>query len=84
MHDKKYRLKTIEEFNLHNDIYDDMEGCICYLAYLKVGERGWFLCETPYGFSAHRVHTSIIDRVYYWDSEIIVETQNTRFTFVMI
>lgn len=84
MYDKKYRVKTIEEFGKHNRIYDGVEGRICYLAYLKVGERGWFLYKsdmwdwTP----VHRIHTSEIESVdYKEDGSVIVITQNTRFVF---
>lgn len=82
MYNKKYILSKIEEFNSYNMIYDDMEGVICYLAYLNPGERGWFLYEEKYGSAfPHRVHTSVIQDVKYLDDRVIVETQNTRFTF---
>lgn len=85
MYNKKYRIEKIEEFGRHNIIYDDIEGNICYLAYLNVGERGWFLHEISDWFdSAHRIHTSIIKSVEYFDDKIVVETQNTRFTFRLI
>ena len=85
MYNKKYIIEKIEEFNNHNPLYDDIEGHICYLAYLNVGERGWFLHETNDWFaSAHRVHTSVIKKVEYLDNKIIVETQNTRLTFKLI
>lgn len=85
MYNKKYRLEEIEEFGNHNDAYDGMNNRICYLAYLNVGERGWFLCE-PQGWfgSVHRIHTSVIKSVDYFDDHIIVVTQNTRFTFRLI
>ena len=88
MYNKKYRLENIEEFNGHNFVYDDIEGAICYPAYFNVGERGWFLYETrgldSWFTSAHRIHTSIVEIVEYLDDKIIVETQNTRFVFVLI
>ena len=40
MYNKKYYLDKVEEFNEHNPIYEDIEGNVCYLAYLNVGERG--------------------------------------------
>ena len=88
MHSKKYRLVKIEEFGIHNFMYDDMEGVICYLAYLKPGERGWYLYQTDasrewYGDSPHRVHTSIIKDVEYTDDCVIVTTENTRLTFAV-
>ena len=85
MYNKKYYLERLEEFGQHNIIYDDIEGSICYLAYLNVGERGWFLYEISDWFdSAHRIHTSIIKSVEYFNDKIVVETQNTRFTFRLI
>ena len=85
MYSKKYRLEKIEEFNKHNPVYDDAEGAVCYLAYFNVGERGWFLCDYDDWFNAvHRIHTSTVKSVEYLDSQVIVETQNTRFTFTLI
>ena len=82
MHNKKYILEDITEFNGHNPIYDDIEGCICYLAYLKVGERGWFMWETGDLFDIpHRIHTSEIKDVEYTDERVIVTTRNTKLTF---
>lgn len=90
MYNKKYYLEDIKELNNHNPIYDDMVGETCYLAYLKVGERGWFLYEDNDWLGCHRVHTSVIKNVEYSSfiddtgyccERIIVETQNTKFTF---
>lgn len=85
MYNKKYRLEKLEEFHKHNSIYDDMEGKVCYLAYLNVGERGWFLCEEDECLYPHRIHTSVINSVDYpCDNQIIVTTENTKFTFTLI
>ena len=86
MYDKKYCLEKIEEFNRHNYIYEDAEESVCYPAYFKVGDRGWFLIETnEHGFiSAHRIHTTVVKSVEYVEDVIIVETQNTKFTFRVI
>ena len=83
MFNKKYRIEKIEEFNHHNPIYDGVEGKIAYPAYFNVGERGWFLWIEDLLFKefAHRIHTSIIESVEYIDDTIIIETQNTKFTF---
>lgn len=83
MFNKKYCLDNIEEFNKHNPIYDDVEGQICYLAYLNVGERGWFLYEDDW-LGCHRIHTSVIKDIEYTDNQVIVATQNTKFTFTLI
>lgn len=85
MYNKKYRLENIEEFNGHNYIYDDMLGKVCYLVYLNIGERGWFLWEDDDLFSApHRIHTSTVKDVKYAEDKVIVATNNTKFTFALI
>ena len=84
MYNKKYRVEKIEEFNKHNPIYEGVEGSTCYLAYLNVGERGWFLYESNWWEATHRIHTSVIQSVVYADDKIFVTTQNTKFTFVLI
>lgn len=85
MYSKKYKLEKLEEFNGHNPIYDGAEGSICYLAYLDEGKRGWFLCDSGLWFEPpHRIHTSVVKSVEYFDDGVILETQNTRFTFRLI
>lgn len=86
MYSKKYKLESVEEFNRHNHLYDDILGSTCYLAYLKVGERGWILYEDEGRYSPpHRVHTSIIKEINYTrDNRVVVTTMNTRFTFAVI
>ncbi len=86
MYNKKYYLEKIEEFGKHNFIYDNVEGSVCYLAYLNPGERGWFLYIEDDGWyeHAHRIHTSTIKTVEYVDHGVIVKTQNTKFTFVQV
>ena len=86
MYNKKYRLEKIEEFGRHNSVYDDVEGSIAYPAYFNVGERGWFLyIENGWREFAHRIHTTVIENVEYVDNgDIIITTQNTKFTFVLI
>ena len=86
MYNKKYRLEKIEEFGRHNSIYDDVEGSLAYPAYFNVGERGWFLwIENGWYEYARRIHTSVIENVEYADNgNVIVTTQNTKFTFVLI
>ena len=86
MYNKKYIIEKIEEFNSHNHVYDDMEGKVAYPAYFNVGERGWFLWIEDGWFEefAHRIHTSTVKNVEYFDDYFIVETRNTRFTFKLI
>lgn len=87
MYSKKYTLDKVEEFGQHNCMYDSVEGSLCYLAYLHVGERGWFLFYRPDIFRSgvpHRVHTSTVKDVEYFDDRVIVTTQNTKFIFKVI
>ena len=86
MYSKKYIIEKIEEFNHHNPIYDGVEGRVAYPAYFNVGERGWFLWIEDWLVKefAHRIHTSDIQSVEYLDDGIIVETENTRFTFRLV
>ena len=86
MYNEKYCIEKIEEFNRHNPIYEGIEGSVCFPAYLNVGERGWVLYIRDDWFdpTPHRLHTSIIKSVVYTsDNRIIVETENTRFTFAL-
>ena len=86
MYNKKYILEKIEESNGHNSIYDGVEGRIAYPAYFNVGERGWFLWIEDGWFNefAHRIHTSIVKDVEYTrGNQIVVTTQNTKFTFTL-
>ena len=85
MYSKKYRLIKVEHFGWHNPTYDNKLGCICYPAYLRIGERGWLLCEykaeDEWMAYPHRLHTSIIKNVEYdRGCRIIVETEHTRLT----
>lgn len=85
MYSKKYILNKVDEFGGHNPTYDNKLGCICYPAYLRVGERGWLLCEyqkeDEWMAYPHRLHTSIIKNVeYFRDGRIVIETKHTRLT----
>ena len=84
MYNKKYRVEKIEQFGRENPIYENMEGCVCYPAYLNIGERGWILCETDTysGAYPHRLHTSIIKNVVHTNEHIVITTENTKLTLV--
>ena len=84
MYNKKYRFAKIEQFHRHNPVYDDMEGCVCYPVYLKVGERGWVLYEEEWDYIPHRLQLSIIKNVECFDDKIIITTENTRLTLEVI
>ena len=87
MYNKKYRLlniKTERENPMHAEILDK----VCYLAYFKVGERGWFLCDIEEGFDpVHRIQTSEVRSVQYTrgrGKQVVVSTENTRYVFEVI
>lgn len=84
MYSKKYRLEKIEQFGGHNPTYDNKLGCICYPAYLRIGERGWllidYMAEGEWMVYPHRLHTSIIKNVEYTDGRIVITTEHTRLT----
>lgn len=86
MYNKKYRFERIEQLNRPNYIYLDMEGRVCYPAYLNPGERGWILYEKEDELDRipHRLHTSLIQNVEYTDNSIVITTMNTRFTLKVI
>ena len=85
MYSKKYILEQIEELNGYNPLYDDIYNAVCYLAYLNVGEQGWFLCETNDWLNdMQSIRTSVVQDVYYVEDCVFVETCNTRYTFRLI
>ncbi len=80
----KYRLVSVEEFKLHNPVTETILGRICYLSYFRRKERGCFLVDTEddFEFMPHRIITSpVIDVAVTDDDGVIVETENTRYTF---
>lgn len=86
MYNKKYRCSKIDSHK-DNPYHDAILGSVCYLAYLNVGERGWFLYEAEdwCGYeAAHRIHTSVIEHVKYNDNQVIVITENTKYIFDLI
>lgn len=88
MYSKKYRIEKIEEFNGHNSMYDNAPGCICYPAFLKIGERGWLLYEVKLEDEwiawPHRLHLSVIQNVDYSANQIVITTENTRLTLTEV
>ena len=85
MYNKKYILKNIDPIggSLVNPVHATILGKTCYIAYLNVNERGWFLCEVDE--DVHRIHTSEIKDVrYIRGNRIIVYTRNTKYVFEVI
>ena len=85
MYNKKYRLQNIET-ERKNPMHAEILGKVCYLAYFKKGERGWFLCDTEATFDpVHRIHTSEVKDVQYTrGNQVIVSTENTKDVFEVI
>lgn len=86
----KYRVVKIKNKNTRRYIHDEIEGSVCYPAYLNIGERGWLLyCITNHEdvFSpVQKLHTSKIKCVIYSDEEhsITIETKNTIYYLEVI
>lgn len=82
MYNKKYRLVEIKSTK-SNPFHSSILNKVCYPAYLNIGERGWFLCDTEdYCDPVHRLHTTLIKDVKYThDNKIIVTTENTEYVF---
>lgn len=85
MFNKKYILKSIESEH-KNPMHADILGKVCYLSYLNVGERGWFLCDTEEHIDpVHRIHTSVVKDVKHSrDNHITVITEHTKYVFEVI
>ena len=82
MYDIKYKLDSIVTggYNpFHNEL---LLSDYCCLAYLKEGERGWFLAFYKGEEIPHRVQTSIIQKVVKNNDAIVVSTEHTDYTFV--
>lgn len=87
MFDAKYRLTEIADRKRYNPLYEAAEGSVCYLAYFKTGERGWFLYEVDDDFLApvHRMHTSEVQNVEFTENGgVIVKTKNATYKFALI
>lgn len=80
MYSKKYRLVLQETGeNMQRKIECNK---LCYLAYLKPGDRGWFLIELDDGPEfPHRIRTSIVEAVQYHENKVVVTTENSRYVF---
>lgn len=85
---KKYRAVSVKAKE-PRDIHDEIRGKICYPAYFKVGECGWFLCNVfdvsfPTHDTLHRMSTSTVKRVEYYDNGFTVYTENTVYEFAEV
>ena len=81
VYDKKYRVKVVNPKKF-NPVHDSVTGAVCYPAYFKIGERGWFLFETnDFTNPVHRLHTSEVLNITQLDNGFIVYTKNTQYWF---
>lgn len=85
MYSKKYIAKSVTSSH-RSECHNEVEGAICFPAYFKVGERGWFLFRHEEDFfnPYHRLHTSEVKAVEYGNNYIKVTTQNTEYLFEVI
>lgn len=82
-YNKKYRVVSVNTTEPH-EVHNNVEGKICYPAYFKIGERGWFLCEMSeilFPTPVHRIHTSTVQKVDYYEDGLTVHTKNTTYVF---
>lgn len=79
-YDRKYRASV--ESKEPREVHEEINGAICYPAYFKEGERGLFLFETNDIFTPiHRLQTSKVMRVEYFNNGLTIDTENTRYIF---
>lgn len=85
MHNVKYRLTDITSSE-KNELHEELKNKVCYIAYLNIGERGWFLYDTEMFLEpVHRIHTSIVKNVEYTrDNRVILTTEHTTYVFKAI
>lgn len=72
----------------HNPIHDAIQGTICSILDIEIGERGWFMVWSDFD-GWHRIHTSTVESVMTDEAsgeavEIVVTTHNTVYTFKKI
>lgn len=86
MFDHRYRLEEIiSKTDVEAKDKEDFLGKICYPAYFKVGERGWFLRETDgCTYAPDRIITPKIEKVEWNGANFTVETENTIYKFMQI
>ena len=86
MFNYRYRLKEIiSKTDVEAKDKEDFLGKICYPAYFKVGENGWFLCETDgCTYAPDRIRTSEVKNVGWDGTNFTVETVNTIYKFEQI
>lgn len=83
---KKYRV-SVTTSGEPREVHDNVQGKVCYPAYFKVFERGWFLCEMSdvlFPTPVHRIHTSCVQNLELTDKGFIVHTANTKYEFTEI
>lgn len=86
MFNRRYRLKEIiSKTGVEEKDKEDFLGKICYPAYFKVGENGWFLCETDgCTYAPDRIRTSGVEKIEWNCTDFTVETENTIYKFMQI
>ena len=85
MFSSRYRLVSIISSKNESQKQEDFLGKICYPAYFKVGENGWFLCETDgCTYAPDRIRTSEVKNVGWDGTNFTVETVNTIYKFEQI
>ena len=86
MFNLRYKLVEITSTKDNQPKHEDFLGKICYPAYFKVGEEGWFLCETDgCTYAPDRIRTSEVKNVQFFrNNSFVVFTNNSKYVFEAI
>lgn len=78
--DKRYIIEDIHEKGRRNYRHDIILNCLCYLAYVKVGERAWILYQETHEYHPHVCHLSTVQEVRRSPGILTIETKNSIYT----
>lgn len=82
MYDKRYILRYITE-PPDESLYSDIVGNVCYPAYFRVGEKGWFLMMNDVENDVpQRVCIPVVKSVQFAGDGFVVRTEGRRFSFI--
>lgn len=67
----------------YNPVHDDIQGSVCSILDIEVGQRGWIMVWSDYD-GWHRVHTSTVESIEphpIKDEGWMITTRNTVYFF---
>jgi len=70
----------------YNPIHDIVQGSPAVILEARVGERAWFAykLEEDEFHPWHRVHTSLVENIEELVDKIVLNTENTKYSFVRV